>query len=223
MARMTTSPESSEKKIAYGNCFVRARRTPGRTSVKAAGHSEMRITVSDRSPESCCDRGRLASIPACGFRKLGTRFLANNDAWFHSSPKIFRSTESHGSLSSGDARCASSLFWSSSASSSETGRSSGVSSIESQISVTNWRRSGTLSLRISAMSVTRRLYARGCADYSTLRASPTRFVTPSRSIHSSSGMAILRERPKYSLNCATSIVSPRRALIRSRAAASASR
>src|SRR5438046_323530 len=60
-------------------------------------------------------------------------------------------------------------------------------------------------------------------SYSTLRESPTRLVTPSRSIHSSRGMAILRERPKYSLNWPTSIVSPARTLMRSRAATSASR
>lgn len=61
------------------------------------------------------------------------------------------------------------------------------------------------------------------AYYSTFRESPTLFVTPSRSIHSSSGMAILRERPKYSLKWPTSIMSPRRTPMRSRAAARASR
>jgi hypothetical protein len=44
-------------------------------------------------------------------------------------------------------------------SSSETASSSGASRIESQISPTSWSRSGTLSLRISAMSRTRKLYS----------------------------------------------------------------
>ncbi len=54
---------------------------------------------------------------------------------------------------------------------------------------------------------------------STWRTSPSRFVTPSRSKNSSNGIAILRESPKNSLNCPTSIVCPFFCDIASRAVA----
>lgn len=57
--------------------------------------------------EAFRDRWRLLSVPRGGFVKLVARFRTDDDASVQSAPKIFRSTDSHGSLSSGDAWCTS--------------------------------------------------------------------------------------------------------------------
>src|SRR5438067_13820086 len=59
----------------------------------------------NRCLEACGDSRRFAPVPRSGFGKLGARFRMNDDASFASAPKIFRSSDSHGSLFSGVAWC----------------------------------------------------------------------------------------------------------------------
>lgn len=63
---------------------------------------DVRHCLTDDGLEVSGDDGGLAPVPGRSFRKLDTRFRADDDPSFQSAPKAFRSTESHDSLLSGD-------------------------------------------------------------------------------------------------------------------------